>query len=41
MQLIVWMNGQRVGAWDQTRRGRDTFRYDPAWGVLQSRHRDE
>lgn len=31
MQLIVWMNGQRVGAWDQTRRGRDTFRYDPAW----------
>ena len=31
MQLVVWMNGQRVGIWDQTRLGRDTFRYDAAW----------
>jgi serine/threonine-protein kinase HipA len=31
MDLVVWMNGQRVGTWGQTRAGRDSFRYDPDW----------
>jgi serine/threonine-protein kinase HipA len=31
MDLVVWMNGQRVGTWGQTRAGRDSFRYDPHW----------
>jgi serine/threonine-protein kinase HipA len=31
MDLVVWMNGQRVGTWSQTRTGRDSFRYDPDW----------
>ena len=29
--LIVWMNGLRVGAWTQARRGTDQFQYDEAW----------
>jgi len=31
MDLVVWMNGQRVGTWGHTRAGRDSFRYDPDW----------
>lgn len=31
MDLVVWMNGQRVGTWGHTRVGRDSFRYDPDW----------
>jgi serine/threonine-protein kinase HipA len=31
MDLVVWMNGQRVGTWGHTRTGRDSFRYDPDW----------
>lgn len=31
MDLVVWMNGQRVGAWGHTRAGRDSFHYDPDW----------
>lgn len=31
MDLVVWMNGQRVGTWGHTRTGRDSFRYDPEW----------
>ncbi len=29
--LSVWMNGIRVGAWTQGRRGPDTFQYDDDW----------
>ncbi len=29
--LVVWMNGERVGRWSQTRSGAATFSYDPAW----------
>ena len=28
--LAIWMNGERVGTWSQTR-GTDILRYDPAW----------
>jgi serine/threonine-protein kinase HipA len=31
MELVVWMNGRRVGTWGHTRSGRDTFQYDPDW----------
>jgi serine/threonine-protein kinase HipA len=31
MDLVAWMNGQRVGTWGRTRTGRDSFQYDPAW----------
>lgn len=31
MDLVVWMNGQRVGTWGHTRAGRDSYRYDPDW----------
>lgn len=31
MDLVVWMNGQRVGTWGHTRTGRDSFHYDPEW----------
>jgi serine/threonine-protein kinase HipA len=31
MDLVVWMNGQRVGTWGHTRTGRDSFRYEPDW----------
>ena len=30
-QLVVWMNGERVGVWSQPRAGATTFHYDPAW----------
>ncbi len=30
-QLGVWMNGVRVGTWIQSKRGGDSFQYDPAW----------
>jgi len=31
MDLVVWMNGQRVGTWGHTRAGRDSFHYDTDW----------
>ncbi len=30
-QLIVWMNGARVGAWTQPRTGAASFQYDEEW----------
>jgi serine/threonine-protein kinase HipA len=30
-QLVVWTNGVRVGTWTQSKRGGDSFQYDPAW----------
>lgn len=30
-ELVVWMNGIRVGTWTQGKRGGDSFQYDPAW----------
>lgn len=30
-QLVVWMNGERVGVWAQPRTGAATFQYDPLW----------
>lgn len=31
MALAVWINGQRVGVWDQARSGSPTFAYDAEW----------
>lgn len=31
IQLIVWMNGERVGVWSQPRAGAPSFQYDAAW----------
>lgn len=30
-QLVVWMNGLRVGTWTQSKRGGDSFQYDSGW----------
>lgn len=30
-RLVVWMNGERVGAWSQPRAGAPSFQYDSAW----------
>lgn len=30
-QLVVWMNGERVGVWSRPRSRATTFQYDPAW----------
>ncbi|PTY02804.1 toxin HipA [Opitutaceae bacterium EW11] len=30
-ELAVWMNGIRVGTWNQSKRGGDSFQYDAAW----------
>ena len=29
--LAIWINGQRVGLWDQARGGTPTFAYDAEW----------
>ncbi len=29
--LVVWMNGERVGVWSQPRGGAASFQYDPEW----------
>ena len=35
-ELVVWMNGERVGAWSRGRTGRHRFTYDASW--LESEH---
>jgi serine/threonine-protein kinase HipA len=30
-ELYIWMNGQKVGVWGQTRTGRHFLRYDENW----------
>lgn len=37
-QLVVWMNGRRVGEWTQAR-GVSSFRYDPVWAAAPDRRR--
>ncbi len=36
-EIVVWMNGERVGAWTRGRTGRHRFTYDASW--LESAHR--
>ena len=36
--LIVWMNGRRVGVWAQSR-GSSSFQYDPLWAGAKDRRR--
>lgn len=35
--LVVWMNGLRVGVWTQPNRGAPAFQYDPNWIVSEAR----
>ena len=35
-ELVVWMNGERVGVWSRGRTGRHRFTYDASW--LESEH---
>ena len=36
LDLVVWMNGLRVGVWTQPHRGAPTFQYDPNWIVAEA-----